>query len=486
MHLRQAILDRHRIPRGCFLIVLSLASLGFVVFPRPAHADSPSPGFSMSTSVPHPYQWNAGVGNLVLQRGRDFSATMTITSEYGFSGQVNLAVTVSPENPPNITRAPVVSLQDSAEDLTAGGNATTGLTFVTGSSTSIGDYSVRIYGSAGSTTNSTEIFLTVRAPELDGVQDPVFVQKYHPCDCASALLTTTQANDVVIVLLECPYSFSTCTNSSSVTDSNGLVFTPRGFARGIAEYYAVASEPLESDNITVNVPGQSCCWLMQAFGVAGVDVNTIFDPDPSLPSATSCPGVGLLSCSASINTSGRGFVFAATAINDAGGCNTLSGFAPVGGFDSGGGAGDADYQVVEESQNNLTFTCSHSDPVEILMDAVSLSTSSPPSNTPTVTWEGYDWDGGSEVDVTLNGQFLAFLPNRDSPQNGGAWAPFSLGTGAIVSGTNSLTFTHADWDCGVSDNVQNLQVNQGGSVLYSNPTSFPLSCTQELTYTFTV
>ena len=410
---------------------------------------------------------------------------MTIASDYGFSGEVNLTVAVAPENPPNMTRAPVVSLQDTAEDLTAGGNATTGLSFVTDSSTSIGDYSARIYGSAKSTTNSTEIFLTVRAPELDGVQDPAFVGKYHPCDCASALLSTTQANDVVIVLLECPYS-STCTNSSSVTDSNGLVFSPRGSAGGVAEYYAVASEPLESDNITVIVPGQSCCWLMQAFGVAGVDVNTLFDRDPSLPSATSCPGVGLLSCSASINTSGRDFVFAATAINDAGGCNTLSGFAPVGGFDSGGGAGDADYQVVEESQNNLTFTCSSSDPVEILMDAVSLSTSSPPSNTVTVTWEGYDWDGGSEVNVTLNGQFLAILPAIDSPQNGGAWAPFSLGTSAVVSGTNSLTFTHADWDCSVSDNVQNLQVNQGESVLYNNYTSLPLSCTQVLTYTFTV
>ena len=104
-----------------------------------------------------------------------------------------------------------------------------------------------------------------------------------------------------------------------------------------------------------------------------------------------------------------------------------------------------------------------------------------------LSWEGYDWDGGGEETVTLNGQFIASLPATDSPQNGGAWADFSLNiTSAIVHGTNTLTFTHADWDCGVSDNVQNLQITNGGSPVYGDSTPLPLSCTQSLSYTFTI
>ena len=104
-----------------------------------------------------------------------------------------------------------------------------------------------------------------------------------------------------------------------------------------------------------------------------------------------------------------------------------------------------------------------------------------------LSWEGYDWDGGREETIALNGQFLASLPASDSPQNGGAWADFSLNiTSAIVQGTNTLTFTHAEWDCGVSDNVQNLQITNGESIVYGDSTSLPLSCTQSLSYTFTV
>src|SRR5207248_9715544 len=36
------------------------------------------------------------------------------------------------------------------------------------------------------------------------------------------------------------------------------------------------------------------------------------------------------------------------------------------------------------------------------------------------------------------------------------------------------------------DNVRNLQVTSGTSVVYANSTSYPLSCTQSLTYTFNI
>jgi PKD repeat protein len=118
--------------------------------------------------------------------------------------------------------------------------------------------------------------------------------------------------------------------------------------------------------------------------------------------------------------------------------------------------------------------------------SVTVSSSSS-SSAYIVSWQGYDWDGGHEETITLNGRLVASLPATDSFQNGGVWAPFSLNvTSFVVKGTNTLTFSHANWDCSVSDSVKNLQVTTGTAIVYGNPTLSPLSCTQSLTYTFTV
>ncbi len=107
--------------------------------------------------------------------------------------------------------------------------------------------------------------------------------------------------------------------------------------------------------------------------------------------------------------------------------------------------------------------------------------------TSNVMWMGYDWDGGGEETLTLNGQFVVSLPATDTPQNGGAWTIFYLNiTSFVVQGTNTLTFTHANWDCGVSDDVASLQLTRGTALVYSGPSPLPLSCTQSVTYTFTV
>jgi PKD repeat protein len=104
-----------------------------------------------------------------------------------------------------------------------------------------------------------------------------------------------------------------------------------------------------------------------------------------------------------------------------------------------------------------------------------------------LSWQGYDWDGGNEETILINGRLVGSLPATDSPQNGGVYVPFSLNiTSFVVKGTNSLTFYHASWDCSVSDNVRNLQVTAGTTVLYSNATVYPLGCGQPLVYTFTI
>src|SRR5437588_4085828 len=118
---------------------------------------------------------------------------------------------------------------------------------------------------------------------------------------------------------------------------------------------------------------------------------------------------------------------------------------------------------------------------------VIVASSQPSSSTYILAWQGYDWDGGQEEKIHLNGLFVASLPSTGISANGGTWASFSLNiTSFVVKGTNTLTFTHAGWDCGASDNVRNLQVTSGTSVVYTNSTSYPLSCTQSLTYAFNI
>src|SRR5438445_978929 len=120
----------------------------------------------------------------------------------------------------------------------------------------------------------------------------------------------------------------------------------------------------------------------------------------------------------------------------------------------------------------------------------SVKADSSSSTVYTLSWQGYDWDGTGEETVALNGQFLASLPATYSPQNGGAWVAFSLNTTLLVQGTNTLTFTHANFDCPYIDRVRNIAVTSETSTVYGNATveniNTATNCTNTLTYTFTI
>jgi hypothetical protein len=105
-----------------------------------------------------------------------------------------------------------------------------------------------------------------------------------------------------------------------------------------------------------------------------------------------------------------------------------------------------------------------------------------------LTFQGYDYDGGHEETLTLNNHQLAQLPPVDTPGNAGVYVTFSLDmTSFAVKGPNTLVFAHANWDCGVVDNTKNVQITDAtGAVIFSDPTVRPLSCTQSITYNFTI
>jgi hypothetical protein len=311
--------------------------------------------------------------------------------------------------------------------------------------------------------------------------------------CVAESITTHQPDDLILVLADCTNCAEpgkTLPWFNSVADQSGLGFTERySFAENSSlwEWYAFAPQPLTGDNITASIANpDNGMLLLHVFAFAGVDFSTTFDHDPSLPSATPCKPFAPqpVSCSTSFSTSGKDLVVASVSINDMPGCQNLSGYTS---YDVGWWT--VDYGIVDTAQNSYTFTCSSSsteytEPVAIAVDAIMLTTT--PSLTYTISWQGYDWDGGNEETLTLNGQFLASLPTTDSPQNGGAWTNFTVSTKMLIPGMNTLTFTHAEWDCGVTDNVANLVVSNGSTIAYANSTSLPLGCGQPLTYTINI
>jgi hypothetical protein len=291
--------------------------------------------------------------------------------------------------------------------------------------------------------------------------------------CYGEQLSTGRANDAIVLIANC--------SGCKISDSAGLAYIFRatvGSGDGVlSEYYAIANTPLSSDNVTVSLS------YMHVFAVHGYKANIFDTPSPlSITCPTAAP------CSGSVAPSGTDFVFTGVSNIPRANCNGVSGWNRL--FANGQFA--SDYQIQSQPRtSSVSYLCLYYfdtggpgtyGALSLMMDAISLQ-----PQPYTLSWQGFDWDGGGEETVTLNSQFLSSLPGTDSPQNAATYAPFSLNTTSfVVQGTNTLTFTHANWDCGTSDNVQDLQVTSGAVVAYSNATVQPLSCAKSLTYTFTI
>jgi hypothetical protein len=106
----------------------------------------------------------------------------------------------------------------------------------------------------------------------------------------------------------------------------------------------------------------------------------------------------------------------------------------------------------------------------------------------TLTLQGFDYDQAQEETLTLNGHLLTQLPTTYTKANSRTYVTFSADmTSLFVRGTNTLTFTHASLDCKTVDSTKNVQITDAnGAIIFSDPTVRPLSCTQSITYTFTI
>lgn len=206
---------------------------------------------------------------------------------------------------------------------------------------------------------------------LDGVGENVAC---GPANCAAQSLTTNNAQDVIILIAECGYLH--CHASvSSITDSSGLSFAPRvsyTTTDDVWEYYSVASAPLRSDNIKVIFSDAFPLPGIQILAIGGANSERIFDPSPSAQATIACwNGTYPYSptrCWGSIQPSTIDFVIVSTAINDAPACTVSPGFTTI----RGGGSFEVDYKIMTVPQDNLVFGCRNTDPVAILIDAISV------------------------------------------------------------------------------------------------------------------
>jgi len=136
-------------------------------------------------------------------------------------------------------------------------------------------------------------------------------------------------------------------------------------------------------------------------------------------------------------------------------------------------------------------------PVQTTSSQLSITVSSTPPPPPPppsggnrfyLRFQGFDFDGAGEATIAVNGGIVGTRPAADNPANAQVWKGFKLNiTRFVISGTNTVLFTHINSDCGVDDNLRNLTVvDQNGTVLFSNPTVRTFNCSTSVTYSFTL
>ncbi len=173
-------------------------------------------------------------------------------------------------------------------------------------------------------------------------------------DSASVTLTTSHANDVII--LDILQNETTVKSISDTADLNWQLRAVAGTApQTIYEYYAIAPNALSADAITVNFSSQPTYVDLNAFGISDANTSSPFDSDVSAP-ATPATSTG------SVTTSNANdFIFASYRFSS----NSTSLYDQIPSAGPGWTAinanGDyylSEYQIVSATQTGLVATAS--------------------------------------------------------------------------------------------------------------------------------
>ena len=209
-------------------------------------------------------------------------------------------------------------------DYGAGGGGGGGSGSANNSYTSGAGGNAGLYGGGGGSGGSSGIN-TISGVGGSGAQG-IIVITYTPAHAALSLdgnanasnstalvLTTTQPNDIIVVHeFNESDALGTENTVSNITDTYGLHWTERsattspdmiqyaGSVAGVDNevWWALATSPLSSDTITINLSGTTDCESEVAFGVNGANISNPWDSNTSLPpKAISVSGVSTPSVS---------------------------------------------------------------------------------------------------------------------------------------------------------------------------------------------
>src|SRR5439155_10893853 len=98
--------------------------------------------------------------------GQSSTSTITVTSLGGFSGTVNLAVSVNPIGPS-------ASISPSSETITSGGSATATLSVSSAANTLAGNYVVNVTGTSGSNVVSGMVYTAITGFTLSSASSAI-------------------------------------------------------------------------------------------------------------------------------------------------------------------------------------------------------------------------------------------------------------------------------------------------------------------------
>lgn len=402
-------------------------------------------------------------------------STITLTSINGFSASTTLTYSSSPAGL-------VLSLWPTSITPPSGGTATSTLDISAGSATP-GTYTITVTGISGSTSHSTTLSITV-AGDFSASASPnsVSVQQGSSTTSTINLMSLSSFSGSIAVGSSAAVTINAANVDDGTSRAFGLtidqtLYTPDfwnqqassviGTTYGSFNYSNAYNLSTGSHYLEFGVSAWVGHWHAKIYvnGVlmADVDTNVMTHVHVAFqvggnsvsPNVANGPTLAFNPTSVTLNSGGTGTLTMTVSTQSA---------TPTGTY---------------------TFTVTLTSAGRSHSVTITATVLTPKY---TLTFQGYDYDGSHEETLTLNSHQLAQLPAVDSPQNAGVYTTFSIDmTSLAVKGTNTLVFTHANWDCGVVDNTKSVVITDAaGVVIFSDPTVRPLSCTQSITYTFTI
>ena len=220
---------------------------------------STSQSITVTQPVPPDFAISSNPAALQIIPGGSGSSTITLASNGGFAGAIDLSASISPSGPS-------VSLSPKSITLAAGGSGTATLTVTTQLTTPIGNYTVTISGNSTSLSHSTTVLVTVRlTPDfsLTASASTISIPRSSSGNVTLSLASLNGFNGTVNLSTTVSpsgpkMSFSSSTVTLTPGGSTGDLLTIRALKKTLVGSYAItvtakSGTTTHTATITVNV-----------------------------------------------------------------------------------------------------------------------------------------------------------------------------------------------------------------------------------------